>query len=69
MFGSLFSVRRPLNPPRKQKPSRPIGDLQGRELQLLCHVVRAFHVPVRRELDTVRTDFSRPAPSAQATGH
>ncbi|XP_043210658.1 coiled-coil and C2 domain-containing protein 2A-like [Amphibalanus amphitrite] len=67
VFGSLLSVRRPLNPPRKQKQSRPLVDLQGQELQLLCHVVRAFNVPVRRDTDAVRTDYSRPAPAAQAT--
>ncbi|XP_037084819.1 coiled-coil and C2 domain-containing protein 2A-like [Pollicipes pollicipes] len=64
VFGSLFSPRRPLNPPRRQKKSRPFVDIQGQELRLICHVVRAFNVPVRRDVDTVRTDFSRPAAGA-----
>ena len=68
VFGSLFSARRPLNPARKQKQARPIVDLHGQELQLLCHVVRAFNVPVRRDVDTVRTDYSRPPTAAPATG-
>ena len=52
----LVQPTRPLRPRRRGRKKIPVKGLTGQEVKVLVNVVRAFEVPIRKDVDTLTED-------------
>ncbi|XP_065204032.1 coiled-coil and C2 domain-containing protein 2A [Planococcus citri] len=55
-FMKLLQPKRPLRPRRKGRKRIPVKGLTGQEVKVIVNVVRAFEVPIRKDVDTLTED-------------
>ncbi|GLH06303.1 Coiled-coil and C2 domain-containing protein 2A [Gryllus bimaculatus] len=57
-FMQWLQPKRPLKPARKERKKVTVQGLGGQDVRLIINVVRAFDVPVRKDIDTVQQSSS-----------
>lgn len=50
--------KRPLRPIRKERKKITVQNLSGQDVKIVVNVVRAFEVPVRKDVDTMSVNGS-----------
>ncbi|XP_026686001.1 coiled-coil and C2 domain-containing protein 2A-like, partial [Diaphorina citri] len=55
-FVKWLQPDRPLRPKRKERKKVPVQSLSGQEVKVLVSVVRAFEIPIRKDVDAISED-------------